>query len=216
MNNTAQNNLVKEIRFQAKFETWLKKGDFSDQVYDALRHVPREKFVTPEQKESAWENHPLPIGYGQTISQPLMVAIMTELLELKPDLNILEVGTGSGYQSAILSYLGAEITTIEIIPELFKQAKSRLIKLGFKHIDIRYGDGYSGATDRAPFDRIILTAAPESSPNKLFEQLKHDGIMLAPIGTHRTSQYLYKGYFKDNKPTWEKLMAVAFVPLVRR
>jgi protein-L-isoaspartate(D-aspartate) O-methyltransferase len=153
-------------------------------VLDAMGQVPREEFVPPKQAGSAYKSRPLAIGHGQTISQPFIVALMTELLNLKPTDKVLEVGTGSGYQAAVLSLLARQVYTIEIIPELGNAAAATLGRLGYANIKTKIGDGYQGWPAYAPFDAIIVTAAPARVPAALVEQLKPKGRMIIPVAAH--------------------------------
>ncbi len=181
-------------------------------VIEALRSVPREAFSLNEFKNLAYENHPLPIGYGQTISQPLIVARMTEALQIKPNDRILEIGTGSGYQAAVLSRLCKEVFSIEIIEELANKARRQLHAHGFDNITVIHGDGYKGLSDYAPFDGIIVTAAPKSLPTKLLSQLKDGGRLVIPVG--QESQRL-KVFTKIGEQIEESdLGLVRFVPMV--
>ena len=159
-------------------------------VLKAMRETPREQFIPPAVREMAYEDRPVPIGYGQTISQPYIVAFMTEMLDIKTDQRVLEIGTGSGYQAAILSSMAKEVYTIEIVPELAKSASVTLNRLGYRNVIVREGDGYKGWPERAPFERIILTAAPAELPKTLTDQLKPGGKLLAPIGDHASVQEL--------------------------
>jgi protein-L-isoaspartate(D-aspartate) O-methyltransferase len=151
-------------------------------VLDAMRTVERDKFVPPSQVPYAYYDQPLPIGEGQTISQPYIVALMTELLEPKPTDVVLEVGTGSGYQAAVLAELVKEVYTIEIIPSLAESAKERLQRLGYKNVVVKAGDGYQGWKEHSPFDGIIVTAAPDHIPQPLVDQLKEGGRLVIPVG----------------------------------
>ena len=149
-------------------------------VLDSMRQVPRHEFVPPSQRRFAYEDTPLPIGHGQTISQPFIVAFMTEKLAVKPTDRVLEIGTGSGYQAAILAKLAKEVFTIEIVEALGREAGSTLQRLGFTNVHARVGDGYLGWPEAAPFDAIIVTCAPEKIPQPLVEQLKEGGRMIIP------------------------------------
>ena len=161
----------------------LKARDIRDErVLAAMLKVPRHEFVTPEFKELAYQDGALPIRQGQTISQPYIVAHMTELLELRAGDRVLEVGTGSGYQAAILAEIAAEVFTIEIIPELQQEASETLGKLGYTNIRFRVGDGYAGWPEHAPFDKIIVTAAPQEIPKPLIDQLTDGGRLVIPVG----------------------------------
>jgi len=158
------------------------EGIKDQRVIDSMRRVPREFFVPENLKRRAYDNKPLPIGYGQTISQPYIVALMTELLRLKPTDTVLEVGTGSGYQAAILAQIAKEVYTIEIIKPLAVQAKKRFEQLGYTNIHTKIGDGYYGWEEYAPFDAIIVTAAADHIPPPLIRQLKNGGRMCIPVG----------------------------------
>ncbi len=187
-------------------------------VLDVLRRTPRHLFVPPAQMPFAYEDRPLPIGHGQTISQPYMVAIMTELLETKKAHRVLEIGTGSGYQAAVLSPLVAEVFTIEIVEPLGREARDRLRTLGYKNIEVRIGDGYLGWPEKAPFDRIIVTAGADHIPMPLVEQLVPGGRMVIPVGPQWQTQILQlviKGTRGPRDFRVEDIMPVVFVPLVR-
>ncbi len=188
------------------------RGVHDASVLKAMRSVPRHLFVPPALAKSAYEDHPLPIGHEQTISQPYIVAFMTELLDVKRDSVVLEIGTGSGYQAAVLSLLARTVYTIELIPELAHNAAQRLRELGYSNVIVRTGDGYAGWTEKAPFDRIILTAAPAEIPQALIDQLKRGGKLVAPVG--RLSQTLVL-LTKHADGTIERrsVLPVAFVPM---
>src|SRR5436309_9362637 len=151
-------------------------------VLAAMSKVPREEFVPSESRAASYEDGPLPIGYDQTISQPYIVAFMTEKLQPKPDHRVLEVGTGSGYQAAVLAELVADVYTIEIVEPLAKNAEATLQRLGYKNVHVKVGDGYKGWPEYAPFDSIIVTCAPEQVPPALVDQLKEGGRMIIPVG----------------------------------
>jgi len=155
----------------------------SPRVLDAMGTVPRHLFVPEPQRAEAYRDWPLPIGHGQTISQPYVVAFMTQALDIAPGHRVLEVGTGSGYQAAVLSVLAAEVYSIEIVPPLAEQARATLAALGYRNVEVRTGNGYMGWPDRAPFDRIMVTAAPDEVPAALIQQLKIGGLMAIPVGT---------------------------------
>jgi len=152
-------------------------------VLEAMRKVERHRFVPAEARADAYGDYPIPIGHGQTISQPYIVAFMTQALEPSPEHRVLEIGTGSGYQAAILGELVKDVYTIEIVPELAERSRQRLEELGYKNVHVRAGNGYLGWPEHAPFDRIIVTAAPESVPPALVEQLRVGGLMAIPVGT---------------------------------
>jgi protein-L-isoaspartate(D-aspartate) O-methyltransferase len=193
-------------------ETQIKgRGVKDPRVLSALLKVERDRFVPEEYINSAYSDQPLPIGEGQTISQPYIVAIMTELLELKGEEKVLEIGTGSGYQAAILGELVKEVYTIEIIETLASMAKKRLSGLGYKNIKVKAGDGYLGWPEAAPFDAIIITAAPDHIPKPLIEQLKEGGRMIVPVGTY--TQELKKIIKRSGKIETTDIIPVVFVPM---
>lgn len=179
----------------------------------AMRTVPRHKFVPQDYVDEADEDRPLPIGYGQTISQPRLIARMTQLLELQPGERVLEIGTGSGYQAAILSELGyLDVYTIEIVPELAESATTRLHDLGYTNVHVKQGDGYYGWPEYAPFDAIIITAAPDHLPAPLAGQLAEGGRMVIPIGPPRSYQGLWKFVKEEGKLKAYHVGDVCFVP----
>ncbi|MEW6527641.1 MAG: protein-L-isoaspartate(D-aspartate) O-methyltransferase [Spirochaetota bacterium] len=189
------------------------RGIRNPKVLQAMLQVERHKFVPELSIPQAYEDHPLPIGYGQTISQPYIVALMTELCELDGSEKVLEIGTGSGYQAAILSLLAKEVYTIEIVEPLGKQAALRLKSLGYKNVTVKIGDGYKGWPEHAPFDVIMLTAAPPTVPDALLSQLKEDGgILVAPIGDYH--QELVKIVRHGNNYSQNVITYVRFVPMV--
>jgi len=195
----------------------LNKAELDPRVMKALARVPRHKFVPLEEKTYAYENRPLPIGHGQTISQPYIVAIMTDMLNLKPDSKVLELGTGSGYQAAILGELAGEVYTIEIVEPLGLLAKDRLQQLGYKNVITKVGDGYYGWEEHAPFDAIIVTAAASHIPPPLIKQLKPGGRMVIPVGSRfMTQQLLTVDKRADNKVVSRQVMPVVFVPVTGR
>jgi protein-L-isoaspartate(D-aspartate) O-methyltransferase len=190
------------------------RGVSDPDVLRAMRAVPRHRFVPERYVDQAYEDHPLPIGHGQTISQPYIVAWMTELLELQPGERVLEIGTGSGYQAAVLAELeGVEVYTIEIIPELAAEAEARMTSLGYTDIHAKSGDGYYGWPEHAPYDAIIVTAAPDHLPQPLAAQLAEDGRMVIPIGPPGGYQELWKFTKADGELTTKSLGGVMFVPL---
>jgi protein-L-isoaspartate(D-aspartate) O-methyltransferase len=182
----------------------------------ALRAVPRHEFVPPEQQAYAHIDTPLPIGHGQTISQPAVVALMTELVEPRPGMRVLEVGTGSGYQAAILAETGARVWTIEIFKALAQEAQLRLARLGYSKVQVRHGDGYAGWPEAAPFDAIVVTAAADSVPPALLKQLAPGGRLVMPVGDPETHQDLVL-IQKDARGQLasRELIPVRFVPLLR-
>lgn len=199
---------------QEMVETQIRQRGVRDpRVLEAMLKVPRHLFVPEAYRDQAYMDGPLPIGKGQTISQPYIVALMTELLELDGDEKVLEIGTGSGYQAAILAELAREVYTIEIIPELSKRAETILRGLGYKNIHFRIGDGYKGWPEEAPFDAIIVTAAPPEVPQALVDQLSDDGgRMVVPVGTW--DQDLLLIIKEGGKITRKNIAPVRFVPMV--
>jgi protein-L-isoaspartate(D-aspartate) O-methyltransferase len=193
-------------------ETGREKLD--PRVLDALGRVPRHRFVPADQERYAYINRPLPIGYGQTISQPYIVALMTDLLNVKPGSRILEIGTGSGYQAAMLAELGAEVYTIEIVEPLGKQAEATLAELGYAKVKVRIGDGYEGWEAFAPYDGIIVTAAASHVPPPLVRQLKPGGRMVIPVGAPFMTQHLQVLEKDANGAIVSRqILPVRFVPL---
>ena len=181
----------------------------------ALRKTPRHQFVGADQVADAYDDSPLPIGYGQTISQPYIVAYMTEIVKPKPGDKVLEIGTGSGYQAAILGEIVSKVYTVEIIPELGKQAATRLKNLAYKNIEVKIADGYYGWQEHAPFDAIVVTAAAEYIPPPLKEQLKDGGRMIIPVGSPYMTQQLMLIEKKGTKYLTKSMMPVRFVPFKR-
>ncbi|HHS98349.1 MAG TPA: protein-L-isoaspartate(D-aspartate) O-methyltransferase [Chloroflexi bacterium] len=203
-----------QLRERMVIETIRARGITDERVLEAMRTVPRHLFVPEEEREYAYGDYPLPIGFGQTISQPYIVALMTELLELKPGDKVLEVGTGSGYQAAVLASIpDVEVYSIEIIPELAQSAKERLERLGYK-VHCKQGDGYYGWPEHAPYDAIIVTAAPDHVPPPLLDQLAEGGRMVIPVGPPGGYQTLWK-FVKEEGGELKayNMGGVAFVPL---
>ena len=196
-------------------EQMAKRGVTDKAVLDAMRRVPRHLFVRPSDKDEAYEDHPLPIGHGQTISQPYIVGLMTELLALKPGDRVLEIGTGSGYQAAVLAEITTNVYTIEIVQPLHKEAQKRLLTLSKMEADrVRPGDGYFGLPDKAPFDAIIVTAAADHIPPPLLRQLRAGGRMVIPIGpVHLTQRLVLVEKDAEGKVKTRSVLPVAFVPL---
>lgn len=188
-----------------------RRGIRERRVLNALMGVPRHLFVPEHLKERAYDDGALPIGEDQTISQPYIVAKMTELLDLKGNETVLEVGTGSGYQAAVLAKLVREVYTIEIVPSLARQAEERLKRMGYGNVSVRLGDGYRGWKEHAPFDAVIVTAAPDHIPPKLVEQLREGGRMVIPVGT--VNQHLTLLIKEKDGVKEEQVIPVRFVPM---
>jgi protein-L-isoaspartate(D-aspartate) O-methyltransferase len=198
-----------------EFLLTLRRRGIADQtVLRAMDEVPRERFVEASFADSAYADHALPIACGQTISQPYVVAYMTEKLGVQPHHRVLEVGTGSGYQAAVLSRLAREVVSIERYRTLADQARERLKSLGYDNVDIVVGDGFAGVPGRAPYDRIILTAASERLPQTLLDQLAADGVMILPLGSHDGSQHIIKLTKSETGTRRENLIPVRFVPML--
>lgn len=191
-----------------------RRGIGAPAVLRAMDEVPREHFVMPENIDLAYVDHAMPIACGQTISQPYIVAFMTEQLAIEPDHRVLEVGTGSGYQAAVLSRLAREVISIERYRTLAETARARLQTLGFNNVHVIVGDGFAGVPDQAPFDRIIVTAAAETVPQALVDQLADGGIMILPLGPHTRTQSLVKLTKTEEGLEREDLIEVRFVPLI--
>ncbi len=190
------------------------KAQPDERVMLALDRVERHRFVPPEMAYLAYANQPLPIGYGQTISQPYIVALMTDFLAIEPDHTVLEIGTGCGYQTAVLAHLARRVYSVEIVEPLATEAAARLARLGYDNVEVRCGDGNKGWPERAPFDGIIVTAAAAKIPPALFGQLAPAGRMVIPVGLPYESQHLYlvtRG--PDGSMRKQHLLEVAFVPL---
>ncbi len=200
---------------QRMVEQQLKpRGIKDERVLAAMAKVPREEFVPADARPSAYEDGPLPIGYDQTISQPYVVAFMTEQLRPRQSDRVLEIGSGSGYQAAILGELVAEIYTIEIVEPLAKSAEATLQRLGYNNVHIKVGDGYKGWPEEAPFDAIIVTCAPQKVPQPLIDQLKDGGRMVIPVG-ERFAQQLYLLEKKNGQLKESITLPVRFVPMLR-
>ncbi|MCP5243935.1 MAG: protein-L-isoaspartate(D-aspartate) O-methyltransferase [Burkholderiales bacterium] len=192
----------------------LAQKDLDENVINALNTVPRHEFVPKKLQQSAYDNRPLPIGYGQTISQPYIVAVMTNLLHVGKNDKVLEIGTGSGYQIAVLAELVDKAYSIEIIEPLGKEAEARLQRLGYDNIVLKIGDGYYGWKEHAPFDAIIVTAAASHIPPPLIKQLKPGGRMLIPVGSRfMVQELLLVEKSEEGKISTQQLLPVAFVPL---
>jgi protein-L-isoaspartate(D-aspartate) O-methyltransferase len=190
------------------------RGIRNKYLLDALMHVPRHQFVPDEYKKFSYDDRPLPIGYNQTISQPYVVAYMTEILDPDSSKRVLEIGTGSGYQAAILSRLYKEVYTIEIIEALGRNSKTIFEKEGYKNIQVKIGDGYLGWPEKSPFDAIIVTCAPDNIPSPLVDQLAEGGRMIIPVG-NSYDQVLYLLEKRNGKIKKTATLPVLFVPMLR-
>ena len=189
------------------------RGIKSERVLEAMRVVPRHRFVPKEQRAAAYQDRPLPIGDRQTISQPYVVALMSELLDLKGGEKVLEIGAGSGYQAAVLSLLAAEVYTIEIIPALAARANETLAGLGYRNVSVKAGDGFFGWEEKGPFDAILITAAAEKIPDPLWRQLREQGRLVMPLGEPRREQQLVRVRKVGGRQQIENVTAVVFVPM---
>ena len=211
----ARNQMVKEIEMDVMAtSTRIGRRQLNEKVMQVMAEIPRHEFVPVDERYAAYLNRPLPIGYGQTISQPYIVALMTDLLAISEDARVLEVGAGSGYQAAILSRLVREVHSIEIISELAKECRERMNRLGYSNVTIHEGDGYYGLESEAPFDAIVVTAAAAYIPPPLVQQLKAGGRMVIPVGGQFAVQYLML-VEKDDRGeiTTRQVLPVRFVPL---
>ncbi|MEE8351650.1 MAG: protein-L-isoaspartate(D-aspartate) O-methyltransferase [Rhodospirillales bacterium] len=216
----ARARLLEEIEADAReTENWTWRKKFSSAVMQAMARVPRHEFVGPEEVVSAYVNRPLPIGFGQTISQPYIVALMSDLLDLRGRARVLEIGTGSGYQASVLADLladeGGRVFSVETLEKLAGPARERFARLGYDNIQVRIGNGFEGWPEEAPFDAIIVTAAPEKIPPVLVEQLRLGGRMVIPLGASNETQFLTL-VTKDaaGKVSKTPLLPVAFVPML--
>lgn len=212
---TKRASLVKQIEADVQATSYyLDREKLDARVMAAMRKVPRHEFVRDHYRQYAYENRPLPIGHGQTISQPYIVAVMTDLIKPGKQHRVLEVGTGSGYQAAVLAELVEQVHTIEIIRPLGRQAAIRLQDLGYNNIKVKIGDGYYGWQEFAPFDAIVVTAAASHIPQPLLQQLKPGGRMIIPVGSRfMTQQLLLVTKDKQGKITTQQILPVLFVPL---
>lgn len=183
-------------------------------VLQAMAEVPRHEFVPPALAGDAYEDHPLPIGHGQTISQPYIVAYMTQALELRPTDRVLEVGTGSGYQAAVLARLAREVYSVEVVEPLARRAAANLLRLGFTNVHVRVGDGHRGWPEQAPFDAIVVTCAPDRIPPALVDQLGDGGRLIAPVGDLDTGQELHLLRKTGDRLERRFLLPVRFVPMI--
>jgi protein-L-isoaspartate(D-aspartate) O-methyltransferase len=190
------------------------RGVRDPRVLAALRRVPRERFVPDDQRAGAYEDRPMPIGYGQTISQPYIVGYMTEALAIEPSHRVLEIGTGCGYQTAVLAELAEEVYSIELLPVLAERARRTLDGLGYTNVHVRAGDGYAGWPEHAPFDRILAAAAPPEVPPALLEQLAEGGILVIPVGVNDQELRVLQKH--ADRLELLSTLAVRFVPMVRQ
>ena len=200
-------------------ETRLETGRaaLGERVMAALAKVPRHEFVPPDQQHNAYQNRPLPIGAGQTISQPFIVALMTDFMDIRATDKVLEIGTGSGYQAAVLAELARTVHTIEIVESLAREAAERLQKLGYGNVVTKIGDGYQGWAEHAPFDAIMVTAAPREVPQPLIDQLKPGGKLVVPVGGQLAGQMLLIVEKQpDGRVVRRNVLAVRFVPLTNK
>lgn len=211
-----QAQMLREIAADAReWQAILGGPALSPPVMTAMGAVARHEFVPPELRDQAYANIPLPIGHEQTISQPSIVALMTELLRVAPGDTVLEVGTGSGYQAAVLAQMGAVVHSIEIVPELAESAAQRLARLGYHRVTVHVGDGYAGLPDRAPFAAIVVTAAPPQVPPVLVAQLARGGRLVLPVGPqHAVQQLMVIEKDAAGDTTSRRILPVRFVPLV--
>ena len=209
--------MIDTIKLEARDAApWVGKADIDPRVLAAIAKVPRHEFVPPEMTYAAYEDGPLPIGHGQTISQPYIVALMTELLQPKLEDVVLEVGTGSGYQAAVLSLLVRRVYSIEAVKVLAEEAAARLKRLAYNNIETRWGDGYHGWTEHAPYDGIIVTAAAPAVPQPLMDQLKPGGRLVVPVSSRLLGQdLLLVEKDKQGRIHQRSVLPVAFVPLIR-
>jgi protein-L-isoaspartate(D-aspartate) O-methyltransferase len=213
---TAHRRLLAEIQANAEeTKSWTGRAKFSDRVMAALAKVPREDFVQPGDHVAAYVNRPQAIGFGQTISQPYIVALMTDMLDLKPTDRVLEIGTGSGYQAAVLAELVEEVKSVERVEKLGLAARERLDRMGYGNVEVRTGDGFKGWPDGGEFDAIIVTAAPEHIPPALINQLRPGGRMVIPIGrVHATQALVRVTKDLDGRILEQATLPVAFVPML--
>jgi protein-L-isoaspartate(D-aspartate) O-methyltransferase len=212
----AHRRLLDEIAAETKATaSWTGREVLSPAVMAAMAKVPRHRFVPLWERTFAYDNRPLGIGHGQTISQPYIVAIMSDLLDVGPGDRVLEVGTGCGYQAAVLAEITGKVYSIEVVPDLARAAAARLARLGYGNVTVRQGDGYAGWPEEAPFDAIIVTAAPAELPEDLIDQLVDGGRLVIPIGVRNETQMLYRGV-RDADGTLRLVpkLPVAFVPMV--
>jgi len=210
-----ENKRFSYLRHNMVVSQLLNRNIKDTNVLSAMEKIPRHLFIDKNYNNEAYSDHPLPIIMGQTISQPYIVALMTQELEITRNDKILEIGTGSGYQTAVLAEIAKEVYTVETIKELLENAQNVLESLGYINIYFKNSDGYNGWLEKAPFDKIIVTAAPKEIPELLTSQLKNKGIMLIPIGLPSQTQILYKVTKSGSSLIKEEVASVAFVPLIK-
>lgn len=214
---TGTRKMLQDIEAEIRYtRSMIGRDAFDARIMAAMAEVPRHEFVPSQEQHCAYANGPLPIGYGQTISQPYIVALMTDLLECGPDDKVLEVGTGSGYQAAVLSRVVARVYSVEIVAELALQAAERLARLGYGNVQTRHGDGYAGWPEQAPYDGILVAAAAPSVPPPLIEQLAEGARLVIPVGPqfgHQELMVIEKR--SDGSLLTTAVLGVAFVPLTR-
>jgi len=212
----AHERLLGEIEAEAReTRSWTGRDRFSERVMAAMARVPRHEFVPEWERGAAYVNRPLGIGHEQTISQPYIVAVMTDLLDLEPYDRVLEIGTGCGYQAAVLSEVAGRVYSVEVVSELAEDARNRLQALGYANVEVMNGDGYQGWPEKAPFDAIMVTAAPTAIPEALVDQLKRGGRMVIPVGRRNETQTLIRCVKQaDGTIVRETKLPVAFVPMV--
>ena len=210
---TAKADPYSEVRKKMVKNTMRLRDITDEEVLAVMEKVPRHEFVPDEYLNQAYADHPLPIGYGQTISQPYIVALMTQLLKLKHGEKVLEIGTGSGYQAAVLAELTDEVYTVEIIKELAEQAEERLKRMGYANVKVKQADGYYGWEEYAPYDAIIVTAAPDHVPQPLVEQLADGGRLVIPVGPPGSYQTLWQITKQGEEVVSKNVTGVIFVPL---
>jgi protein-L-isoaspartate(D-aspartate) O-methyltransferase len=204
-----------QVMRERMIETQILPRDVrNDRVVQAMRRVPRELFIPEDMRPFAYDDRPLPIGRGQTISQPYIVAYMTQALELEPSHTVLEIGTGSGYQAAVLANIVKQVYSVEIVPDLADSARRALAQAGYTNVDVRTGNGYLGWPERAPFDRIIVTAAPPEIPQALVDQLAVGGVMVVPVGTGNQEIVIITK--TPDGVTQKRTIEVRFVPMVSK
>ena len=210
-----QTDVYMEARMKMVKEQIAARGIKHEGVLRSMRKVPRHLLVPESQRQSAYLDRPLPIGEGQTISQPYIVGLMSSLIHPKKGMKVLEIGTGSGYQAAVLAEIVQEVYTIEIVAPLGERAKKDLKNLGYDNVHVKIGDGYQGWPENGPYDAILVTAAPEEPPQPLIDQLKDGGIMIIPVGPEGETQELVEISKRKGKVSTRNLGAVRFVPFTR-